>query len=172
MHQRYQFSQTPWRSPIYMTGQTKVKAMCCLQNTLTISSIFPPYHMQMASHSLEYRTWKTFPNPYWTPLYFSLLPMSARVLIRFSCVLLFATFWTVQPARLLCPWDSPGKNTGVVIHMFQCYSPKSSHPHLLLQSPKVCSLHLGLFCCLAYRVVITIFQKPPQYCKVISLQLK
>ena len=31
-------------------------------------------------------------------------------------------------------------------------SPKSSHPLPLLQSPKVCSLHLCLFCCLAYRV--------------------
>ena len=26
--------------------------------------------------------------------------------------------------------------------MFHCYSLKSSHPHLLPQSPKVCSLHL------------------------------
>ena len=25
----------------------------------------------------------------------------------------FATLWTILPARLLCPWDSPGKNTGV-----------------------------------------------------------
>ena len=32
-----------------------------------------------------------------------------------------------------------------VIHMFQCYSLKSSHPHLLPQSPKVCSLYLCLF---------------------------
>ena len=30
-----------------------------------------------------------------------------------SRVLLFATPWTVQPARLLCPWNSLGKNTGV-----------------------------------------------------------
>ena len=44
-----------------------------------------------------------------------------------------------------------------VICMFQCYSVKSSHPCLLPQSPKVCSLHLYLFCCLAYRVIITIF---------------
>ena len=28
---------------------------------------------------------------------------------------LFATLWTVT-ARLLCPWDSPGKNTGVGYH--------------------------------------------------------
>ena len=45
----------------------------------------------------------------------------------------------------------------MVIHMFQVYSLKSSHPRLLPQSPKVCSLYLCLFCCLAYRVIITIF---------------
>ena len=32
----------------------------------------------------------------------------------------------------------------MVIYMFQCYSLKSSHPRLLPQSPKVCSLHLSL----------------------------
>ena len=32
-----------------------------------------------------------------------------------SHVLLFATPWTV-PTRLLCPWDSPLKNTGVGCH--------------------------------------------------------
>ena len=45
----------------------------------------------------------------------------------------------------------------MVIYMFQCYSLKLSHPHLLPQSPKVCSLHLCLFCCLTYRVIVTIF---------------
>ena len=45
----------------------------------------------------------------------------------------------------------------MVIYMFQCYSLKLSHPCLLPQSPKVCSLHLCLFCCLAYRVIVTIF---------------
>ena len=43
-----------------------------------------------------------------------------------------------------------------ILHMvmgkFQCYS-----LHLLPQSSKVCSLHLSLHCCLAYRVIITIF---------------
>ena len=42
----------------------------------------------------------------------------------------------------------------MVIYMFQCYSLKSSYPYLLPQSPKVCSLHLCLFCCLAYRVIV------------------
>ena len=41
--------------------------------------------------------------------------------------------------------------------MLQCYSLKSSRHCLLPQSPKVCSLHLCLFCGLAYRVAITIF---------------
>ena len=45
----------------------------------------------------------------------------------------------------------------MVIYMIQCYSLKSSHPHLLPHSPKVCSLHLCLFCCLTYRLIITNF---------------
>ena len=35
----------------------------------------------------------------------------------------------------------------VIIYMFQCHSPKSSHPRLFPQSPKDCSIHLCLFCC-------------------------
>ena len=45
----------------------------------------------------------------------------------------------------------------MVIYMFQCYSLRSSHICLLPQSPKDCSIHLCLFCCLAYKVIITIF---------------
>ena len=45
----------------------------------------------------------------------------------------------------------------MVIYMFQCNSLKSSHPHLLPHSPKVCSLHLCLFCYLTYRLIITDF---------------
>ena len=45
----------------------------------------------------------------------------------------------------------------MVIYIFQCYSLKSSHPPLLPHSAKVCSLHLCPFCCLAYRIVFTIF---------------
>ena len=30
-----------------------------------------------------------------------------------SCVRLLVTPWTIQPTRLLCPWDFPGKSTGV-----------------------------------------------------------
>ena len=42
-------------------------------------------------------------------------------------------------------------------YMFQCYSLKSSHPCLLPQSPKVCSLHLCLICCPECKIVSTIF---------------
>ena len=42
----------------------------------------------------------------------------------------------------------------MIVYMFQCHSPKSSHP--LPQSPKVHSTHLCLFRCLTYRVIITI----------------
>ena len=45
----------------------------------------------------------------------------------------------------------------MILYMFQCHSPKSSHLLPLPQSPKNCSIHLCLFCCLAYRVIITIF---------------
>ena len=45
----------------------------------------------------------------------------------------------------------------VIIYMFQCHSPKPSHPRPLPQSPKDCSIHLCLFCCLTYRVIVTIF---------------
>ena len=48
----------------------------------------------------------------------------------------------------------------LIIYMFQCYSPKSSHPRPLPQSPKDCSIHLCLFCCLTYRVIVTIFLIP------------
>ena len=45
----------------------------------------------------------------------------------------------------------------MILYMFQCYSPKSSHPLPLPQSLKDCSIHQCLFCCLVYRVIVTIF---------------
>ena len=44
--------------------------------------------------------------------YFSL---RVCMLNHFSHVWLFVTLWTVA-CRLLCPWDAPGKNTGVGCH--------------------------------------------------------
>ena len=45
----------------------------------------------------------------------------------------------------------------MILYMFQCHSPKSSHPLSLPQGPKDCSIHQCLFCCLIYRVIVTIF---------------
>ena len=45
----------------------------------------------------------------------------------------------------------------MIVYMFQCHFHKSSYPLPLPQGPKVCSIHLCLFCCLTYRVIITIF---------------
>ena len=45
----------------------------------------------------------------------------------------------------------------MILYMFWCHSLKSS-PLPLPQSPKDCFIYLCLFCCLTYRVVITIFK--------------
>ena len=52
----------------------------------------------------------------------------------------------------------------MIIYMFQCHSPISSHSRPLRQSPKDCSIHLCLFCCLAHTVIITIFLKSIYMC--------
>ena len=52
----------------------------------------------------------------------------------------------------------------MIIHMFQCYCLKSSHPFLLPQGLTVCSLHLCLLCCLIYRVIVTIFLNSIHMC--------
>ena len=43
----------------------------------------------------------------------SVQQLCARTLCCFSCVQLFVTPWTIQPARLLCPWNFSGRNIEV-----------------------------------------------------------
>ena len=45
----------------------------------------------------------------------------------------------------------------MILYMFPCHSPKSSHLLPLPQSPSGCSIYLCLFCCLTYRFIVTIF---------------
>ena len=45
----------------------------------------------------------------------------------------------------------------MILYMFQCNSPKSSSSLPFPQSPKDCSIHLCLFCCLTYRIIVIIF---------------
>ena len=52
----------------------------------------------------------------------------------------------------------------MVIYIFQYYFLKSPHPPLL-HSPKVYSLHLCLFCCLAYRITVISFQNSIYVCQ-------
>ena len=51
-----------------------------------------------------------------------------------SCVQLFVTYG-LQPTMLLCPWDSPGKNTGVACHALL-------QGIFLTQGPNLCLLCL------------------------------
>ena len=60
----------------------------------------------------------------------------------------------------------------MILYMLQCHSPKSSHPLPLSQSPKDCFIHLCLFCCLAYRVIITIFLNFVYMCSLERMMLK
>ena len=57
----------------------------------------------------------------------------------------------------------------MIIYMFQCHPPTSSHPCPLAQSPKDSSIHLCLFCCLTYRVIVTIFLNSIYMCQYIVL---
>ena len=55
-----------------------------------------------------------------------------------------------QPTRLPCPWDSPGKNTGVSCHfLLQCMKVKSESEFaqscLTLSDPMDCSLQAAPF---------------------------
>ena len=45
----------------------------------------------------------------------------------------------------------------LMVYMFRCCSLKTLHRRLLPQSPKVCSVHLCLSFCFAYRVIVTAF---------------
>ena len=56
----------------------------------------------------------------------------ACVLSRFSCVQLCVTLW-LQPARLLCPWDFLGVNSGVYccVLLQGVFLPQGWNPYLL-----------------------------------------
>ena len=58
--------------------------------------------------------------------------MCVCVLSHFCSVQLCVTLWSI-PTRLLCPWDSPGKNTGVGCHFLlqRFFLTQGSNPSLL-----------------------------------------
>ena len=85
-------------------------------------------------------------SPSWTPLP---PPSPYHPSVSSQCTSLEHPVSCIEPG-----WQFVSR---MIIYMFQCHSPKSSHPRLLPQSPKDCSIHLCLFCCLAYRVIVIIF---------------
>ena len=64
----------------------------------------------------------------------------------------WAGWWSVSP---------------LTIYMFRCRSLWTAHPCLLPQSPKVCSVHLCLFFCFAYWVIVTIFLNSIYMCVLV-----
>uniref|UniRef100_A0A4W2CE62 MPV17 mitochondrial inner membrane protein like 2 n=2 Tax=Bos TaxID=9903 RepID=A0A4W2CE62_BOBOX len=52
----------------------------------------------------------------------------------------------------------------MVIYTFRCCSLKSSYPLVLPLSPKAFSLHLCLFCCFVYRIVVIVFLNSIHMC--------
>ena len=80
--------------------------------------------------------WRSyFPNQKLNPLPLAVRAQSPNhwcMLSPFSPVQLFLSLWT-EPARLLCPWDSPGKNTEVGCHAFLqgIFSTQGLNPSLL-----------------------------------------
>ena len=105
--------------------------------------------------------------------------MHACMLSCFSRVWLLATLWTV-PARLLCPWDSSGKNTGVSCHaLLQCDLPDpgigpASLMSLHWQEGSLPLAPTGKFWIYEYLWLshTVVWQKPTQHGKAIILQLK
>ena len=75
--------------------------------------------------------------------------LSTRSLWVFPVHQVWALVSCIQPGLVIC-------FTIDNIHVSMLFSWNIS-PHLLPQSPKVCSVHLCLFFCFAYRVIITIF---------------
>ena len=62
------------------------------------------------------------------------------------CIRLFATPWRLQATRLLCPWDFPGKSTGVGCHFLLqgVFQTQGLNPRLLCQQVDSLPLcHMG-----------------------------
>ena len=66
---------------------------------------------------------------------------------------------TVHQPQASCILHQTWTGDSLLICYYTCFNAiLPNHPRLPLpQSPKDCSIHLCLFCCLAYRVIVTIF---------------
>ena len=73
-----------------------------------------------------------------------------------------SSLWVVPEQWLWVPCFMHRTYTGHLCYLWQytCFNAiLSNHPpHLFPQSPKVCSLHLCLFCCLSYSIIVTVLR--------------
>ena len=150
--------------------------------TINLTPLFPPFSIILG---LSHKFWCAVFSHAFKSKYFLILILICILIwgeLLYNIVVVLAIHWHESATGMLNPSPLPphpiplrcsralalgalihasnlhwSSVLHVVIYMFQCYSPKSSHHHLLPQSPKVCSLHLCLFCCLPHRVIITIF---------------
>ena len=83
-------------------------------------------------------TQKTVPKVYRSISHSSQKPKTTQISISCCCVrhsVMSDSLWLygLQPTRLLCPWDSPGKNTGMGCHFLLqgIFLPQGSNLHLL-----------------------------------------
>ena len=107
--------------------------------TLQYCSSFLPYiHMNQPWVYMCSQSWTPFPPP--SPSHPSGSPQCTSPEHPVSCI---------KHGLAICfTYDN--------IHVSMLFS-QITHPRLLPQSPIDCSIHLCLFCCLAYMVIVTIF---------------
>ena len=100
---------------LWNVGTKVIKVQMLVINHLTSDCLWCAQHCvcSCAKYNLQF-IWKRQDWGTWH-LIFPVIYSCVRVcmLSRFSRVWLCATLWTVACQAPLCPWDSPGKNTGV-----------------------------------------------------------
>ena len=87
-----------------------------------------------------------------------------------------ATSWIITPARLLCPWDSPGKNTGVGCHallqgilLTQGSNPGVLHCRQILYHLSHQGTHLFIIClCLSVYLSVCLSIYPWREWKIVK----
>ena len=104
----------------------------CLENSMDRGALvgYSPWGLK-ESDTTERLNWNELN---WTEYshYYSWHTVDTCLCLSLSHVPLFVRPWT-EPARLLCPWNSPDKNTGVGCHFFLqgIFPTQGSNPRLL-----------------------------------------
>ena len=118
----------------------------CLPRFLYSSCFYSKYCIPILATSLNNSS--PVQDCFGSRFIFSLFHMSSKILstlcLKHSCCCCFEVTSVMcdsvqphrrQPTRLLCPWDSSGKNTGVGCHSF---SNACMHAKLLQSCPTLC----------------------------------